>query len=161
MTTDTTTHEPVNEIQQGDVLPILREQARLYNELEALAKQQRTLVTDDDIGPLLSVLAARQKLSERLVVLGARLLPIRTDWTRYREQLSPNSRDEADRCLGDASAALQRVLDRDAQDARVLSGRKHSVAAALGKTQTTRQAISAYRENSAPVGRLDCTDEGA
>ena len=141
----------------GDALELHHIEGRIQ---PPLAKQQRTLVTDDDIGPLLSLLADRQKLSERLVLLGTRLLPIRRDWARYRQQLSSTVREEADRCLGEASAALQRVLDRDAQDARVLSGRKHSVAAALGNTQSTRAAISAYRANSAAVGRLDCTDEG-
>jgi len=157
----TTAHEPLSDLQPGDVLRVLREQARLYDELETLAKRQRVLVTDDDIGPLLALLADRQRLSERLVLLGTRLAPIRREWTRYREKLSPPVRDEADRCLGDASAALQRVLDRDAHDARVLSGRKHSVAAALGRTQSTREAMSAYRVNAASSGRLDCTDEGA
>jgi len=161
MTTDTTTEQRANDVHGADVLHMLREQSRLYDELEALARRQRTLVTDDDIGPLLSLLADRQKLSERLVLLGARLSPIRREWPRYRERFSSQEREEADRCLGEASAALQRVLDRDARDARILSGRKQSVAAALEQAQSTRQAISAYRGGTVSIGRLDCTDEGA
>ena len=142
-----------------DVLAMLREQALLYAELETLAKRQRDLVTHDDIGPLLALLANRQKLSEKLGRLGTRLAPVRQDWPQYRDRFTADERVEADRCLNDASAALRCVLERDAQDARVLSGRKQAVAKALGRTHSTRQAISAYRTSGAPNGRLDCTDE--
>lgn len=142
-----------------DALAMLREQALLYAELEGLAKRQTDLVTHDDTGPLLTLLADRQRLSDRLVRLGARLAPVRENWASYRDGFSPSQRCQADRCLREASAALQRVLERDAQDARVLSGRKQTVVAALGRTHSTRQALSAYRSSAPPSERLDCTDE--
>ncbi len=42
------------------LLNLLREQTALYAQLESLAGQQRTLISADDTGPLLSILARRR-----------------------------------------------------------------------------------------------------
>jgi hypothetical protein len=60
-----------------NILELLRVQARLYARLESFAIRQRTLVTGDDVGPLLSLLADRQRLSEQMAHLGEALKPIR------------------------------------------------------------------------------------
>ena len=142
------------------VLQLLREQASMYGSLESLASAQRSLVTGDDAGPLLSLLADRQKLSDGLARLAGRLAPVRRDWSSYHSRFTPGQREEADRLVDEASARLQRVIERDEQDAHILSGRKQMVARALRATQSTRQAISAYRVPNHGSGRLDCVNEG-
>lgn len=143
------------------VLDLLREQASLYAKLESLAARQRSLVTEDDVGPLLGLLADRQRLSEQLTRLSTRLAPVRGEWETCRRCLSPAQQAEADRLLSDAGGRLRRIIESDEQDARVLSGRKQAVATALQATHSTNQALRAYRAPTGRADRLDCVDEGA
>jgi hypothetical protein len=142
------------------VLKLLREQAASYDRLEALSNRQRSLVSDDDVGPLLALLVDRQKISDQLTQIAARLAPVRCEWVAFRTSLTPVQRAEADRLLGDAGDRLRRIIEHDEQDARILSGRKQSACNALRTTHSTSQAISAYRVVSGRTGRLDCVDEG-
>lgn len=144
-----------------EVLTLLKEQASLYTKLESLATHQRSLVTGDDMGPLLSVLADRRKVSEALGEIVSRLAPVRRRWSTYRTRLTSSQRHRADRWLADASERLERVMESDQHDARVLSGRKQAVAEALRTTHASGQAISAYRTSMVGRSRLDCTDEGS
>ena len=139
-----------------DVLTLLRKQASFYKRLESFASRQRGLVLGEDTGPLLAMLAERGKLSQQLAEVGSRLAPIRKDWISYRERLSSEQRAEAERLLHEAGARLQRVIESDEQDARVLSGRKQAVAESLSKTHVTSQAIHAYRVADGGTKRLDC-----
>ncbi|MGB2986682.1 MAG: flagellar export chaperone FlgN [Phycisphaerae bacterium] len=144
-----------------DVLGLLREQASLYVKLETLAVRQQSLVTAEDAGPLLMLLADRQKLLERLAGLATRLEPVRRRWAAYRERLSNPQRAEADRLWEEVRRRLRRIIESDEQDARVLSARKQSVAKALCTTHSTSQAISAYRAPAGRTPRLDYVDEGS
>jgi hypothetical protein len=147
---------PANET--GAVLTLLSEQASLYERLESLAERQRTLVSDDDVSPLFELLADRQRLSEQLLRIGGCLGPVRREWSSFRSRLTTMEQAEADRLWNEAGNRLRRVMESDERDTRVLSGRRQAVAAALGTSQATGQAMSAYR---APVAalRVDCTDE--
>ena len=145
----------------GEVLPLLREQAGLYARLETLANRQRSLVTGDEVGPLLMLLADRQKLSESLVQIGHRLAPIRRDWSACRERLEPSQRVEAERLIGEARDRLRRIMQMDEQDARVLAARKETAAKTLQAAHSTSQAAQAYRGPRAAAGRLDCMDEAS
>ncbi len=142
------------------VLGLLGEQASLYARLETLALSQRSLVAGDDVGPLLALLAQRQKLSQRLAQFAASLAPIRQDWTTFRESLTVPQQDEAERLLEACRERLCRIMKSDDEDVRILSGRKQAVAGALKATHSTGQAIRAYSVPGAGVGRLDCMDEG-
>lgn len=140
----------------ADLLTLLREQASLYMRLESFAARQRGLVLGEDPGPLLAMLAERGRLSQQLAEVGSRLAPIRKDWTSHRERLSSEQRVEAERLLHEAGVRLQRVIESDEQDVRVLSGRKQAVAESLSKTHVTSRAIHAYRVADGGTKRLDC-----
>ena len=128
-----------------EILRLLRAQATLYSRLERLADKQRSLVAKDDAAPLLALLGDRQRLSSDLQKLAAHLEPIRQDWNRQHARLSLTQRREADDLLLDMRARLQRVMESDEQDARVLSGRKQAVAGILRETRASGAAMAAYR----------------
>ena len=138
-----------------EVLGLLREQSALYTRLESFAARQRSLVRADDTAPLLMLLADRQRLSAELTRLATRLAPVRRGWTLFRERCSASQRAEADGLISVVSQRLQRVIESDEKDARVLSVRKQRVATNLQATHRVGQAISAYRE---PAGALTGTD---
>jgi hypothetical protein len=143
-----------------DVLTLLRRQASLYAGLESLATRQRSLVTEDEVSPLLGLLGERQKLSQELSVIATSLAPSRKEWAVYRRRFTPSQRTEAERLLQDINGRLQRIIETDEHDARVLSARKQAVAQTLRATHSTSQAISAYRAPTSRPRRLDCIDEG-
>ncbi len=143
-----------------EVLVLLRRQAQLYGGLEALAETQKSLVTGDDVGPLLALLAERQKLSDALMDVAGRLAPVRRSWASSRTRLPPPQRAEADRLVHEAEQRLERLIENDTRDARVLFGRRHSVAKALRMTHSTGEAMSAYRGAPSSAGRLDLVSEG-
>lgn len=143
------------------VLVLLREQSRLYEKLEALATRQHRLVSGDDTRPLLSVLGDRRKLAQELAKVGLRLEPVRSEWSSFKKRMTQRQVAEAELLLRDAGERLQRVIDSDEKDARVLCGRKHAVADSLRKTHSTSEAIQAYRVSVGRVKRLDCVTEQA
>ncbi len=142
-----------------ETVSLLRLQDSLYCELESLAGRQRSLVSKEDAGGLFALLADRQRLSDKLTEIAARLEPIRRNWADYREQLSPPQLAEAETLLTETRRRLQSVIERDEQDARVLSARKQAVAKALCAADATNRAISAYRVPSNRSGCLDRLDE--
>lgn len=129
----------------GAVMVLLREQALLYGRLESYARRQRSLVTGSDTEPLLSLLAERQKLAVELGRVAERLAPIRRTWATFRGRLSPAQRAEADRLVEETTLQLQRVIESDERDARLLEARKQMTADALRSARRTGDALSAYR----------------
>ena len=92
-----------------EILPLLREQIPLYSKLESYASRQRSLITGDDAGALLSLLADRQRISADLARVASKLDPVRREWARYRGRFTPAQRDEADRLLAEIHERLKRV----------------------------------------------------
>ena len=78
----------------------------------------------------------------------------------FLETMKGPQRAEADRLVQEAEQRLERLIENDTRDARVLSGRRHSVATALRMTHSTGEAMSAYRTAPSAVGRLDLVSEG-
>ena len=146
---------------ESEVLELLRTQASLYARLEQFASSQRRLVGDEDAGPLLSLLADRQRLSAELTGVASRLAAARGEWPAFRDGLSPARRAEADELVRGASESLRRVIESDEQDARLLAIRKERVKRELRETHTTGQAISAYGCGGSPASGSRRLDESS
>ena len=142
-----------------EILLLLREQIPLLARLESCASKQRSLITGDDTGSLLSLLADRRKISSKLADIGSRLEPIRREWAVHRERFTPAQRDDADRLLTDIQERLARVMTSDEQDARLLAARKQASAETLRTTHSMGQAISAYRTAAPAAERVDQWNE--
>lgn len=142
-----------------DVLNLLREQGSLYQRLARLADRQHSMVSDENVGPLLVLLADRSKLSDKLTILGKQLAPIRKDWKRYHDGLEGQQRQEAEQLIQDAQQCLQQIMRSDEEDARVLSSRKQTIAHELRTSHTRGAALSAYQTPVVRARRLDCMDE--
>lgn len=139
-------------------LDLLRAQATLYSKLDCLSSRQRVLVAADDVGPLLALLADRQRVSEQLSVIAERLAPIRRNWSDFRGRLTEDQRDEADRLVRESGLRLQNIMDADERDARVLSGRKQEISRGLCNAHAVGEAICAYRgpgSGAATSNRMD------
>jgi len=144
-----------------EALALLRRQATLFAELESLAVKQSDLVSRDDAGPLLALLADRQRLASDLTRIGRQLEPARRDWAGTRTALSPAERVEADGLVTQVRERMRRLIENDERDARTLSARKETVATALRQTQAVGNAVSAYRPRDRAAANINRLDEAS
>lgn len=144
-----------------NTLALLREQVVLYTELAGYADEQRSLISMEDTGPLLSVLAKRQALSAKLGDVVQRLEPVRRDWETYRSRFDSAQRLEAEGLLADIKSRLRELIDRDEEDVRMLSARKQAVTSAMRSTHSTGQALCAYRDDGIATSRVTRLDEAS
>ncbi|MCH7924540.1 MAG: hypothetical protein IIC51_03305 [Planctomycetes bacterium] len=144
-----------------NILALLREQVDLYGELAGYADEQRSLITREDTGPLLAVLAKRQELSSRLGDVVQRLEPVRRDWVTHRSRFDSTQRLEAKDLLADIRSRLRDLIDRDEEDVRMLSARKQAVTSAMRSTHSTGQALCAYRDDGIGTARVTHLDEAS
>jgi len=145
-----------------EMLGLLRRQAGLYEQLEALSRQQQAQVAAEDTQPLLRTLAQRQRLTQELQTLAGGLAPMRQNWDRLRAALPECERETADALVREAKARLGRLLAADEEDARRLRIRKQHTGDALRAVHASRQAVAAYGGGANTTsGRLDRTHADA
>jgi len=147
--------------QPARVLGLLREQAALFVKLETLAGRQRALVAGEAMEPLMSVLADRQRVSTRLAEISGLLKPVRRLWQSYRARFDVAQRAEADRLVIRTRESLERLLQGDERDARILSARKQRVANLLSEMNTVGGAVEAYGRTTQTTRRVDLVSEDA
>ncbi len=158
MVTQPATLEPCS---PEDILSLLRDQMDMYMELSGYAGQQRSLIAEEDTGPLLAVLAKRQKLSARLGEVVKRLEPVRRDWAIHRTRFNLTQRREAEGLLAEIRKRLREIIERDEEDVRMLSVKKQAAVSAMGATHSTGQALSAYRDHGVRIDRLNQLDKAS
>ncbi len=129
-----------------EVLVALRKEAALYGRLESYAARQRRLIVSNKTEPLLALLGDRQKLVVELTRIGEALAPVRREWAGRREAFSDDQRIEADELFAQTAKRLQRIMDMDTKDARVLAVKKEMASGSVRSMQATGQAIAAYRQ---------------
>lgn len=144
-----------------NILSLLHEQVDLYAELAGYADEQRSWITMEDTGALLTVLGKRQKLSARLGDVVQRLEPVRRDWVTHRTCFDSTQRLEAEGLLADIKSRLRELIDRDEEDVRMLSARKQAVTSAMRSTHSTGQALLAYRDDGIGTARVTHLDEAS
>ena len=147
------------EAKPEEVLQLLEEQAKLYEQLAVLAGRQRTLITADNAEPLLGILAQRQRLTTRIAHLADQLKPVREQWPAYRARLTPAQQQRADHLLTSVQQLLSRVMASDEQDAKLLKARKEATANGLRGNQANRAVLAAYQTPASERGRFDEVNE--
>jgi len=152
--------EPTTMLTPQRVVELLREQARLYGELESLAAKQRILVAIEDSGALLAVLADRQRLASSLQVIGDNIEPVRRTWSSFRERLNASQRAEVEDLLARIGQRIRRLIEGDERDVRLLSARREGTARAMRGAHAAGEAILAYRVPPIGPGRPRSLDLG-
>jgi hypothetical protein len=126
------------------LLALLKKQNDLYRRLRMLADRQGALVVEDDVQPLLSLLAERQRVVDGLVVVNQELAPFRSDWSGRYASLDEPTRQEVAGLLEEANASLGLVLRNDQRDSATLSAKRMAVAERLSATDQAGRAGAAY-----------------
>lgn len=143
---------------QSPVMDLLRQEDVVLHRLEKLAMQQREMVASSDLGPLLTLLDDRKRLSAELAEIERALAPMRRNWGDIRLTLAQSEREMADDLLSFAGQRLRRLMEGDEEDGRKLCIRKQAVAHTLQAAGFAKHALSAYRDRAEPANRLDYKD---
>ena len=142
------------------LVELLKRQNALYRRLRKLAERQRALVAQDEVQPLLSLLAERQQVVDGLVNANQELAPFRTDWSERYQRFDEPTRRQVAELLEEANASLGTILQSDQQDSATLSAKRMDVAERLAAAETGSRASAAY--SAAGAGqRLNVTDAQA
>ena len=127
-----------------ELVTLLEHQRTLYRQLRLLADRQKSLVVQENIQPLLSLLQDRQKLVDGLAGLNARLAPYRDGWTETFNGLDEDTRRQVMEMLEEANATLGSILQGDNRDSATLIARKNHTADRLSVMDTAARAGAAY-----------------
>ena len=147
----------------AEALALLTEQRDLCRRLSGFAETQRSLITGDEPERLLTLLADRQQLLDRLSVVGTRLRPLQQNWREVRAGLSSSQAQAADALIAEVNQLLAGILHADETDAQLLSAKKNATAQSMREVGRGRQAGAAYAATGTAGGtaaaRVDWTDE--
>lgn len=129
---------------KSELITLLEHQRTLYRQLRVLADRQKSLVVDEDIQPLLSLLQDRQKLVDGLTGLNARLAPYREGWTQTFNGLDESTRKDVMEMLEEANNTLGSILQSDTRDSATLTARRDQTADRLASMDAGARAGAAY-----------------
>ena len=100
--------------QDLDVLiGLLTEQRNLYVQLKSYAQNQRELITGDEPEQLLSVLADRQRVLDRLMSLGEEIRPYQERWDHVRQAMTADQDRHVTRMVRQVNSILSEILQQD------------------------------------------------
>ncbi len=134
----TTTPDPLGAI------ALLTEQRDTYRQLESLGQQQAELIERDEVEPLLTVLAQRQAVIDRLDALNRRSAPIREQWDAVSDRLSETQRQTVRQLVDEVDDLLERIMRRDDQDRTRLAAARDRIGSSLRQATHAATARRAY-----------------
>ncbi len=142
------------------LIALLRQQQSLYRQMRVLADRQKYLITQDEPGSLLSLLAQRQCLVEGLEGLNSQMTPFRKHWSEIYASLDEACRREVANLLEEANESLGAILKGDSQDSATLSARRQTIAGTLSSMSAGSRATAAYGKATSTI-RTSLTDAEA
>jgi len=132
----------------SDLIQLLTQQRLLYRQLRELAQKQGELVDGSNPEMLLRVLAARQRIIDRLRGIDKELKPIRDEWRVIASKLPAPQQQEAQKLVAEVQEILGEIIARDEKDTKVLSGQQHQVAREIKTAVAGKRVHQAYAQSS-------------
>ncbi|MFG0257333.1 MAG: flagellar export chaperone FlgN [Phycisphaerales bacterium JB043] len=130
---------------------ILMEQASCYASLDTLSRQQSERIHDDDTDALLSVLARRQEIIDRLSALATEFAPFRERWSILMGQIDETLSSSFNESLSSLARVMDAIATRDEHDRLVLEQRRNVLSQDMQQVRSAHGAVNAYRSNSQQV----------
>ena len=133
----------------GVLLSNLERQLVLFGRLDQLSERQSKLVSAADTQPLVAILDQRRQITSDLAALTNQLPKSSSGSPTGTEQWSNSDRQRAKEMLARIRGHLQKLIKRDAVDARILSTRKNQTHAGIAAMHSGHQAVTAYGRTTA------------
>jgi hypothetical protein len=126
------------------ILTLLQQQVGCYQRLAKLAQTQHDHVQSGRTEDLLSVLSKRQELLDQIADLEQSIGPAKKRWPEYLEELSQETRTDAQKYLDQTRALLEEITTADRNDALVLQQRKLNLGREIQQASSARRINRAY-----------------
>lgn len=144
----------------GDRLATLVDaQLEVLLQLQQMGRQQQEMIVQGRVSELLSLLAQKQQLLQRLTEVQQTLRPARQQPPEDRRWSSPQRREDCRRVSARCDALLAEILEAEAASEASLSDSRDALAVRLQQSTGALHAARAYHgsQNDAarPVSRLD------
>ncbi len=130
---------------------LLDQQIVLYSELDALGAEQSRHVAGGETEQLLSVLARRQGVVERLTRLSGELEPYAERWDTLLPTLEAARREQLRERTDRIDELVRTIAERDEADRRTLESNRDTASGELNRVNTQRSAHSAYASAAQPA----------
>lgn len=123
---------------------LVEEQRRLVQELDGLGAEQRRLIESGEADALVTLLARRQTLTDRIASLAQEFEPFRRSWDEFMARLPADQRDRLVVAVGEIGEGIRRITERDDADRAALQRQRDVVTTELSSVSRGRGAVAAY-----------------
>lgn len=129
--------------------------------LRDLGKRQMDFVVDGDMGKLLDVLSAKQRVLNNLQHVERALDPFRDQDPETRTWRSAEARAGCARMLDECETLLKETVEQERQSEAALTVRRDEAAVRLHGAHAAGRARGAYRDSgSSTISQIDLSSEG-
>lgn len=155
----TSTHNPSHTGQPASdpTLEALRLELTLWSQLAELAQAQHEAVEQGNSDRLLSVLASRQRLVDRLCEHQTRTAQLRSAWGAHLGSLAPAQRQQAVELARQLQSLADAVRQADERDTRALADQRQDVVEQLASLRVGSSASRAYGPDERPMAMYQDT----
>ncbi|MBI1369502.1 MAG: hypothetical protein GC162_12720 [Planctomycetes bacterium] len=133
-----------------ELISLLEQQQRIYEQLTDLSRKQTQLVSTGDAEPLLTVLGQRQQLIDQLTRLNSRVEPYKQDWPALWAQLDRMTQARVQQLISTVQSLLDAIVEQDEKDRAALSAQRMQI---VGDIQQVRRGSAVNRAYGAPAVR--------
>ena len=113
-------------------------------QLLALSRRQASVIDEDDLSALLTVLAGKQQLVNQLQLLDRQLAPYQQQSPDSRQWSSPAERTRCQQQAAQCETALREILAAEKQAEDQMTQRRDAVAQRLATIHQTSHAARGY-----------------
>lgn len=128
----------------ADLIELLGEQRDIYAQLQELSEKQATLVENGDAESLLTLLAERQTLIDKLTQLNGRVEPYKQNWPTLWSQLDAPAQRRVQGLIDQVQSLLDRIVTQDERDRAVLSEQRERIGAQITHASKGAAVNQAY-----------------
>ena len=130
---------------------LICQQREVLLELKHFAKVQHQIVQQNELGRLVSLLAAKQKAIQRLQEIDRNLAPFQNQDPESRVWSSQEQRDECRRIAKECPRLLAEVMKLEQIAEETLTAQRETISQQVEQSTTRSQAATAYLQASNPA----------
>ena len=128
----------------SELIELLEEQRRIYEQLGRLSEKQTELVREADAEALLALLSQRQAHIDQLLATNERLEPIKQRWPELWAELDDYTQNDIRALMNDVQQMLNAIIEQDEADRRSLAAQRAQVGDGLRKVSGGAAVNRAY-----------------
>ena len=130
---------------------LICQQREVLSELKHFAEVQQKIVQQNELGKLVSLLAAKQKAIQRLQEIDRNLSPFQNQDPESRVWSSEEQRDECRRIAKECPRLLAEVMKLEQTAEETLTAQRETISQQVEQSTTRSQAATAYLQASDPA----------